>query len=181
MLVSLALPIVLTAVALFFASFLSWMVLHLHKPDWAKLPNEDDVMATVAAGNAPLRSYMFPMPADHKDMATPEFQAKYAKGPRGTIALYPPTNMGANLAMTFIYFLVVSNCLGYLGTIAFPTGETPTFMNVFTLIFQAALLAFLAGIVQHAIWFKMRIVGHVIESFAYAVIAGLIFAALWPK
>ena len=37
MLVSLWLPIVLSAVALFFASFLSWMVLQLHKQDWKKL------------------------------------------------------------------------------------------------------------------------------------------------
>jgi hypothetical protein len=181
MLLSLALPIVLTAVAVFFASFLSWMVLQLHKPDWAKLPNEDAVMAALGAGNVPRGGYMFPMPADHKEMATPEFQAKYAKGPRGQIHLQPPVKMGGNLVLTFAYFLAVSFCLAIVGGMAFPAGETPTFSDVFRLFFQAGILAYLAAIVQHAIWFPMRIVGHVIESIAYAVITGLIFAALWPK
>jgi hypothetical protein len=44
--------------------------------------------------------------------------------------------------------------------------------------FAAALLS---GIVQHSIWFRCRITGHVIESIAFAAILGCIFAALWPK
>ena len=38
----------------------------------------------------------------------------------------------------------------------------------------------LASMVQHAIWFRPRIVGHVIESVAYAAIIATIFASLWP-
>ena len=34
---ALSLPIILSAVALFFASFLSWMVLKLHDKDWNRL------------------------------------------------------------------------------------------------------------------------------------------------
>ena len=41
---SLILPIVISGVALFFASFLSWMVLQLHKQDWVKLAQEDKFM-----------------------------------------------------------------------------------------------------------------------------------------
>ena len=43
MLTSLVWPIVISTVVLFFASFLSWMVLQLHKQDWKKLAKEDDV------------------------------------------------------------------------------------------------------------------------------------------
>ena len=38
MLVSLALPILLSGIALFLMSFLSWMVLGLHKRDWSRMP-----------------------------------------------------------------------------------------------------------------------------------------------
>jgi hypothetical protein len=34
--------------------------------------------------------------------------------------------------------------------------------------------------VLHAIWFHCRIVGHVLESIAFALIVGAIFGALWP-
>jgi hypothetical protein len=54
------------------------------------------------------------------------------------------------------------------------------FLRVFRFVSTAGFLVFLAAIVQHAIWFHCRIVGHVIESVAYAAIVGAIFAALWP-
>ena len=50
-LISLWLPILLCAIALFLASFLSWMVVQLHKNDWKKLSNEDAFMS-VAANSA---------------------------------------------------------------------------------------------------------------------------------
>ena len=45
--ISLLVPVIVSAVALFFASFLSWMVLQLHKNDWKKFPNEDAVLAAL--------------------------------------------------------------------------------------------------------------------------------------
>jgi hypothetical protein len=86
--------------------------------------------------------------------------------------------MGANLGLTLLYFLTVSFVLAYLATIAFPPGTS--FLPVFRFVCTAALAIFLAAIVQHAIWFRMRILGHLIESVAYALITGAIFAVLWP-
>jgi len=43
------------------------------------------------------------------------------------------------------------------------------------------LLTYLAAMVQHAIWFLNRIVGHIIEAIASAAISGAILAAMWPK
>ncbi len=53
-------------------------------------------------------------------------------------------------------------------------------MAVFRFVATAGFMTFLAAIVQHAIWFHNRIVGHVIESIAYAAITGAIFGAMWP-
>ena len=75
MLLSLALPIVLSAVALFFASFLSWMVLQLHKKDWVKLEKEEEFMAAAGKCNIPVGSYVFPA-ASHAEMQTEAFKKR---------------------------------------------------------------------------------------------------------
>ena len=52
-LTTLWLPVVLSAVALFFASFLAWMVLPHHKGDWVKLPEEERFENAVRELNLP--------------------------------------------------------------------------------------------------------------------------------
>jgi hypothetical protein len=179
MLTSLWLPILLSAVALFFASFLSWMVVQLHRDDWRRLDREDEFLTAVRNLQVPLGSHMFPCAETPEQMKSEEFQRKCAAGPNGVLTIFPKTNMGMNLVLTFLYFLAVSFCLAYLATLALAPGAG--FMPVFRFVSTAALLTFLAAIVQHAIWFKNRIVGHVIESVAYAAIVGAIFAAMWPS
>jgi len=178
-LASLLVPIVLSAVVLFFASFLSWMILQLHKDDWRRLDREDEFLAAVRPFNLPEGSYMFPRAVTPADMKTEAFQAKYKAGPRGVMTVLPPVNMGVNLAMTMAYFLVISFTLGYLASVAFPTPGA-SFLNVFRFVFTAGLLGFLASVVQHSIWFRNRIVGHLIESIIYAAIVSVIFASMWP-
>src|SRR5947209_7107508 len=172
-------PVLVSAVVLFFASFLSWMVLQLHKQDWRKLPHEEEIMQAVKKADPPVGSYMFPHCGDHATAATPEFQAKYQAGPNGVVTILPPVNMSQNLGLTFVYFLAVSFGLAYLASIAFPSGAD--FLNVFRFVFTAAFMTFLAGMVQHAIWFRPRIAGHVIESLGYAALTGVVFASFWPS
>lgn len=179
MLASLWLPIVLSGVALFFISFLAWMVLGLHKQDWLKIAKEDDFIRAVAeCGLERGTSYMFPMCSKPEEMKSEAFQRKMQTGPRGVVTAFASNSMGQNLALTFVYFLVVSFCLAYLGSIVLQPGAD--FKTVFRFFATAGWLAFLAAIVPHSIWFKIRIVGHVIESIADAIVVGLIFAALWP-
>ncbi|MFT5523702.1 MAG: hypothetical protein ACI9HK_001650 [Pirellulaceae bacterium] len=178
MVFTLWLPILLSAVALFFASFLSWMVLPIHKQDWVKMNDEDEFMQKVRDLGVPNGSYTFPGWDSPEEMKSKEFQKKFEKGPCGIITVYPKVNMGKNLGLTFAYFLASSFCLGYLATMACDPGAE--FMQVFRFVATAGLMTFLSAIVQHAIWFHNRIIGHVIESLAYAIITGVIFAALWP-
>jgi hypothetical protein len=178
MLVSLVWPILISTVVLFFASFLSWMVLGLHKKDWGKLPKEDELMAAVKKCDPPVGSYMFPNCETAAERQSEAFQAKYMAGPRGVMTVLAPVNMGQNLGLTIVYFLVVSIGLAYLASIAFKPGAD--FLNVFRFVFTAGLMTFLAAIVAHAIWFRPRIVGQVIESVAYAALTAAIFAAMWP-
>jgi hypothetical protein len=178
MLASLALPIILTAVALFFASFLSWMVLQIHRQDWVKLPDEDGFIAAVRSSGTARGNYAFPTWTTKEEMQSEVFKQKWKTGPAGIITIFPPMNMGRNLALTFVYFLGVSFCVAYLATLALTPGAAPA--AVFRFVATAGLIAFLSAILQHAIWFYCRVVGHVIESVVYAIIIGAIFAALWP-
>ena len=60
MLTNLLLPIIAATVALFFASFLSWMILQLHKKDWVKIGKEDEFMQGMRNCDIPPGNYMFP-------------------------------------------------------------------------------------------------------------------------
>lgn len=174
---SLWLPILLCGVALFFASFASWMVVRLHATDWRKLDKEDEFLEFARKLELKQGSYMFPCCENPADMNGKEFQAKMKQGPNGIITVFGEMNMGKNLIQTFIFFTVVSLCLGYLTGLSCEAGET---YKAFRVASTAALLAYLTAMIQHSIWFKNRIVGHVIESIAYALITGGIFALLWP-
>jgi hypothetical protein len=178
MLAQLWLPILLSAVALFFASFLSWMIVQLHKHDWVKLPQEDSFLGAVRPLNLAPGSYMFPGCNSQAEMQNPEYKQKVEQGPIGIMTVFGKVNMGRNLGLTFLYFLAVSFCIAYLGTIGIDSGAE--FMDVFRFMATAGLLTFLPAIIQHSIWFHCRVAGHVVESIAYALIVGAIFGAMWP-
>jgi hypothetical protein len=154
------------------------MVLQLHEKDWGKLEKEDEFLAATAKCEIPVGSYIFPRAKTPAEMQTEAFKKRYDVGPRGVLTILPKVNMGKNLGLTFLYFLGVSIGLGYLATVAIKPGAG--FLSVFSFVFPAAFLIFVAAIVQHAIWFRPRIVGHVIESVAYAAITAALFAGLWP-
>lgn len=177
MLIKLLLPTILSAVALFFASFLSWMVVMLHKKDWVKLDKEDDFLDALRNLGVANGSYMFPGFDTAAEMKSEAYAKKAEEGPAGIITVFGNVNMGRNLGLTFLYFLACSFCLAYLASLGVPAGDK--FM-AFRFVATAGLMTFLAAILQHAIWFHCRVVGHVIESVVYALIVGGIFAAFWP-
>jgi len=78
---SLWLPIVLSGVFVFLASFLMHMVLPHHRSDFQKLPDEAGVMDALRKFNIPPGDYMTPFCNDMKEMKSAEFIAKRDKGP----------------------------------------------------------------------------------------------------
>ena len=174
----LVIPIIVATAALFFASFLAWMVIPLHRQDWVKLNREDEFISAVGGLDIPHGNYMFPGYDTPAEMKSAEYTEKWQAGPCGVITVFPAVSMAKNLVLTFLFFLSCNICLAYLATLGLDEGAS--FREVFRFVSTAGLLTFLAAIVQHAIWFHNRITGHIIESIAYATITGLIFAAFWP-
>ena len=178
-LTSLWLPIVLSGVALFFASFLAWMVLPHHKQDWIGLPDEAGFGKALGGLNVPVGNYMFPYCATSQEMKSPKFLERQKSGPNGLLQVWPgPCQMGKNLVCTFLMFLAVSFCIGYLATLGVQPGAE--FMQVFRFVGTAGILAYAAGTLLNGIWFPRKLIGDILDGVAYGLITGVIFAAMWP-
>lgn len=169
--------IVVSAVLVFIASFITHMVLPHHKSEFKKLVDEDGVMATVE-GVSP-GNYMFPCPAEMKDMNSPEFKAKVEKGPNGLLIIWPGgTNMGQNLGQTFLFYLVVGVFVAYVGTHAI--APTADYMARFRLCGTVAFMAHGLGWISFFIWFKYgKFWPNFFDSLVYALVTAGTFAWLW--
>lgn len=178
-LMSLWLPIVLSGVALFFASFVAWMILPHHKSEWKGLPDEETALAALRTLNVPPGQYTFRRACTPEDMKNPDFQKRVAAGPNGTLAIWKtPPSMGVNLVCTFLFFLVANFVIAYLAAMVLPPGED--FMRVFRFVGTAGVLTYGTANILNGIWFGRKMVADIVDGLAYGVITGAIFAALWP-
>src|SRR5436189_851034 len=95
-LTALWLPILLSAVTVFFASFIMHMVLAYHKSDYRKLPEEDrvtDAMRSTGVTRGP--AYFFPY-FSFNEMKSAFVVEKLKRGPVGLLTVLPsgPPTMG---------------------------------------------------------------------------------------
>lgn len=171
-------PIVVSAVFVWIASFFMHMVFPHHKSEWKGLPDEAKVLA--ALEGIPAGQYMFPW-GTMADMKSPEFIAKQEKGPVGTLGIWSGrVNMGANLLLTFIFFLVVSVFVGYLGWHSLPPASH--YLKVFQICGAASFMAHGMGWMPNVIWFRTKgFWANVFDALVYAGVTAGTFGWLWPK
>lgn len=183
-LASLWLPILLSAVAVFFISSLVHMVLGYHRSDYQQLPDERATLTSLREKKLPPALYHFPYANSPKEMGTPEMVAKLTEGPVGILVLMPnrPMTMGKFLGQWMGYCLLVSLVIASVGALVLPRGTDP--LLVFRVTGTIALLAYgLANIVD-SIWkaYPWRVTGkHIVDGVLYALATGAIFAWLWPS
>ena len=181
LLTSLWQPIVVSAVLVFIASSIVWMVLPHHRSDWKRLPNEEAVRAALQ-GVAP-GGYSFPYAAGAEDWKSPEWIAAVTKGPNGMLNVLPPgpPKMGKQLAIWFVYLLVISTFVAYLTGRVLPAGTD--YLQVFRIAGTAAFLAYSSAHVANAIWMGhawKRTLKDVLDGLAYALLTAGAFGWLWP-
>lgn len=181
---SLWLPILLSAVLVFVASSLIHMVLGYHKGDVKPVPKEDETQAAFRALNLPPGDYCIPRPASMKDMGSPAFKEKLAKGPIVTMTVQPggSANMGSSLAQWFIYSIVASFVTAYITGIAYGPGAT--YPQIFRMAGTAGFACYAMALPQHSIWFKRNWVATVksmFDGFFYGCLVGGTFGWLWPR
>ena len=184
-LTSLIVPIVVSAVVVFFASFIIHMVLGYHKGDVRKLPDqqEDDILAAVSRLNLRPGDYGVPHPGSPEHMKDPAFLAKMARGPLLIMNVSPgaPMNMGKSLAMWFVFTLVVTFFSAYITSRAVTPGVD--YLTVFRFIGTSAFMGYALGQIPESIWYRRswaRTFISIADSLVYALLTAGVFGWLWP-
>ena len=181
---SLLLPVVLSAVFVFLASFLVHMVLRYHSSDYTPLPNEDAVRTAIQAGNPAPRQYIIPYCKDPKEMQSPEMIRKYTEGPVGVLSLRAPAKptMGPYLGQWFVFNLVVAFFVAYVAAHTLAPGTL--YLEVFRVVGAVTFLAYAAGVFPAAIWMAKPWPVALKEAFdglIYGLVTAGTFGWLWPR
>ncbi len=180
---SLWLPILLSAVAVFIISSLIHMVLGYHANDFKSLPSEKNVLDDLRKHNIPLGDYAFPKANSMKEMGSLEFIEKYKQGPVGMITIMPSgtPNMTQQLAMWFIYAIIVGIFAAYVAGRAVDPGDG--YLAVFRFVGVTAFVGYGLALMQNSIWYKRNWITTfktMFDGLLYALVTAGIFGWLWP-
>ena len=180
---SLWLPVLLSAVFVFIASSIIHMVLTYHRTDVGQVPDEAKVMDALRPFNIPPGDYVMPCAADTKEMGTPEFIEKTKQGPVAFLTVLPsgPMTIGKSLGMWFGYSLVVGAIAGYTAGLTLEPGAD--YRVVFRIVSTVAFCGYSLAILQSTIWWY-RSWGYTLrtmfDGLIYALLTGGTFGWLWP-
>jgi hypothetical protein len=180
------LPILVSGIGVWIASFIAWMGIGHHKKDRDAIANEQEFMDTITRMNIRHGNYGFPDFCQHDKLPRKErmvaLKALYNKHPQGLLRVWAPTNMGANMLFTFLFYLVTSLVIGYLGWAALP--HPAPFAKVFQVLGTAGILAYCFATFPGDLWFQKKrraMVMDWIDGVAFGLITAAVFAWLWPK
>jgi hypothetical protein len=181
-LASLWLPILGSAVLVFIASALIWMVLPHHRSDWQAIPGEAALLDFLRREKVGRGQYVFPW-KDPKDRS-PEAMKKCKEGPAGHITLWPAggPGMGQQLGVWFVFLVLVSTGIAWIAGHVLPSGLP--YRTVARVVGSIAVLAYCAAIVPNAIWWGRSwssTFKDIVDGILYALLTGGMFGWLWPR
>jgi hypothetical protein len=182
-LTALWLPILLSAVLVFFASSIIHMASPWHKNDYPRVPDEDAFRNAVGSLNLPPGDYMVPRASSRADLQSPEFIAKLEQGPNVMMTVMPKgmMKMSTSLIQWFIFLIAVSVVAAYVAGRALPPGSD--YLEVFRFAGTTAFTAYSFALVQNSIWYRKswRItIKTVIDGLFYALLTAGMMGWLWP-
>lgn len=184
LLLQLWLPILLSAVFVFIASAIIWMVLPIHKHDYKNPGNKEgpllDFLRTQAFEPG---VYSVPWMQCENRKPTPESLEKMKRGPWAMLVVMKSApKMGKLLALWFLHLLIVGIIIGYILTHGMLAFGDPG-MKVFRVAGTIALLAHAGYAMPMCIWHGQpwsQLPGRLFDGIVYALITGGTFAWLWP-
>lgn len=182
-LMSLWLPILLSAVIVFVASSIMHTVLTYHRGDYRQLPDEEKLLPALRAAGLKRGVYMFPF-CTPKEMKSPAMAEKYQQGPNGILTVFPTgvPQMPKFLGQWFGYCLVVNFFVAYLAAHTLAPG-TP-YLAVFRVVGTAGFLAYGLGQLSNGIWKGQpwgMVLKEVIDGLIYGLLTAGTFGWLWPR
>jgi hypothetical protein len=179
---SLWLPILLSAVLVFFLSAASHMALPWRRGEWKRIT--DFAALQAALRDLPPGIYAFPAAPEPRQQMTPEWLERWAKGPSGwlTIAPHRPIRMGRNMALSFLVFLGVAFMAAY--TAFHALGPGAHYLRVFRIVGTVATLAFGVGKIYDSIWYDRpwrAYLSDAIDAVLFGLVMAGVFGWLWPR
>jgi hypothetical protein len=182
-LTALWLPILVSAVLVFVASSLIHMASPWHKTDFPKLSTEQQVMDALRPLAIPPGDYFVPRPASREELRSPAFVERTRQGPVMVFTVMPSgMSMGRNLALWFLYCVVVSFFSAYIAGRAVPPA-TP-YLRVFQFAGATAFIGYSAALWQLSIWYRrawMTTIKATVDGLIYACLTAGAFGWLWPR
>jgi hypothetical protein len=183
-LLSLWLPIIVSAVIIFLASWLLHMFVGHHRHDLGKLPQEDAVLEALRAAQIPPGDYMAPHLSSPAQMRDSGWLEKRRRGPVALLTLSAGGEpaMGKPLAQWFVYLLLVALLSGYVASRTLSSGAP--YLSVFRVVGTVAFMGFAMAQPQQSIWWQRRwssTIKYMIDGLIYALLVGGVFGWLWPR
>lgn len=181
---SLWLPILLSAVFVFVASSVIHMVFTYHYKDFKRVPDENKLMDALRPFNLQRGEYMVPCPQSPQERKTPEFQEKMKKGPSLIMTVWQSgaPAMVKNLVQWFVYLVIVGVFAAYVAGRALGPGAP--YLAVFRFAGVTAFACYTIAKWQDSIWFN-RSWGStfrgMIDGLVYALLTAGTFGWLWPQ
>ncbi|HEX7078277.1 MAG TPA: hypothetical protein VF363_07645 [Candidatus Eisenbacteria bacterium] len=181
---SLWLPILLSAVVVFIISSIIHMVLKYHASDMKQLPSENEIMESLRKFNIPPGDYMLPRAGSMEAMKSPEYVERVKKGPVATITVMKggSMSMGPYLLQWFLFCVLVGILAAYITGRAVGPG-TP-YLRVFRFAGATSFIAFSIGQIPQSIWYRRSwstTIKHLFDGLIYGLFTGGVFGWLWPK
>ena len=182
-LLSLVVPIVVAAVLVFVASSVIHMVMTYHRNDFAKLPNEDEVLATFRKLNVAPGDYVAPYCNSPESMKEPAYLDNMNRGPGLVVTVWQTANfnMGATMGQWFVYIVVVSFFTGYVLSRVFAPGAD--YLAVFRIAGTVAFMGYALAMPQANIWYQKgwgSTVRSMFDGLIYGLVTAGAFGWLWP-
>jgi hypothetical protein len=183
-LLSLPIPILLSAVIVFVVSAIIHMVLPYHRNDFRRLPRESEVLAALRPFKIPPGDYMMPYGGSPAAMKDPAYLEKMQKGPVVLATVLPsgPPAMGSSLLLWFLYCNVIAVFAGYIAGRALPPGAD--YLEVFRFVGTAAFMGYALALLQNSIWYRRSwaaTLKSVFDGLVYALLTAGTFGWLWPR
>lgn len=179
---SLWLPVLVSAVVVFFLSSLAHMVLKHHRADYKPFPREDGLAAALRPIPPP-GVYMLPHCGDSSAMKDPKFLKRYEEGPNAlvTVLRNGPPAMGKLLLQWFALCVLISFIVAYIARHTLLPGAPG--MLVMQITGAVAFAGYGLGYVQDGIWKGIpwaNALRGMADAVVYALATGLCFRLLWP-
>lgn len=173
------LPIIVSAVVTFIAGAVIWMAMPWHKGEWQQTPNEETVRA--ALKDCPPGMYTVPNCNDRAEYNSPEMQKKFMDGPQGYITILPSglPKMGGKLVMMFGYNLVVAVVCAYMVSRTLAAGAD--YLTLFRVSGTVAFIAYGMAYIQESVWFGRRWASTMktfLDALIYSLLTGAVFGWL---